>query len=1212
MFSSLARFRRWRGTSYPHARSLVNRSASADAIRAAEAPRVADARDLPPARIPLDVAVLEDRTLYSASPMVLDPLQVFVDENATRAEVDLDQLFSVDNTGSGSFQIVGTPLSQLGGNASVDDQHQLVLEFPEGQVGSTKFTVRGTNASGRVESLAVELIVREVNDAPTSGDLRDFTSVGDTQTVIDLFGAFDDEEDADRDLTFRLAGNTRPELFSSVEWDLERGQLILHHAEDAVGTAELTITATDRGGLSVGAGTAEGFHVFDQIGGTPGVNSPDTRGLGLSQLSLWTSWFFFDYTRGTYDYSELAVSRFLAALEAVPASEAEIPIVFDIENDFYVNTPVGRDRFAEVFSLAQQTRPDLNFGLYMYAPERAWYEPVYMERTLAHQEMGVNSWYTLNADKVEQNYEAWLARNELYRTAPVSPEYGGVPLADMMDTINVSLYTVMRNNAYDEPHWREISLDADANRLAWDGPELRESQVMRLRLSPDGQFGNGLSQWVDYYAVNVTEDSFQISATRNGAAIDFSANVTGKVFAGVKGPWENIWHDPSVIDWHLYAEQNVAEGRKFGKPVYAWISPSMYGAGEQHLDQEFFRLQLETLKPLVDGIVIFESAGRSATYHENQGWWAAVRDFMGTLDDGPAKVTIEVGSHLPPPEGQADEIAVVEDQARVFGPGLVLGNDVSGTGKPLVMELVAGPQHGVLEELSGGRWRYTPDANFHGSDTWSYRAFDGARFTEPVQVTMQVASVNDLPVALDDVAWMQEDGVLRLPVSQLLANDGDADGDSLRWELVSGPTHGTLVELQDGTLQYTPVGNFAGSDEILYRVSDGQDVSATARLRLEVVGVNDRPVAGNDLVLSLAGRTQEVMLSSLLANDVDAEGDPLAIRWVEQPAGGRVRDLGDGRWAYTPRLGFAGTDTLYYVVSDGSLESEVAQVTIQVLNATQSVAAVPVQGLLEDTSQRFSLEQLAGRAGLSTTRDGFAELKLSVTQGPRYGSLSRGLDGELVYTPNRNWHGDDSFRYRFEEGADQSREVSVGLQVAAVNDAPEARGDVYRITRNATLRVNGAGVLANDLDVDGDKLSLELVSGPRNGSLVWSGDGSFSYRAQNGFSGVDSFRYRVFDDQGGESLADVQLRVGMPAGATAASGTATAASSSPVSGWPPTQADLRAALSTNSGATAGGSGFAATTASSLSRNPSISTGLGSDSSSQLSGSRSITRTVRRR
>jgi hypothetical protein len=150
--------------------------------------------------------------------------------------------------------------------------------------------------------------------------------------------------------------------------------------------------------------------------------------------------------------------------------------------------------------------------------------------------------------------------------------------------------------------------------------------------------------------------------------------------------------------------------------------------------------------------------------------------------------------------------------------------------------------------------------------------------------------------------------------------------------------------------------------------------------------------------------------------------------------------------------------------------------------------------------------------------------------------------------------------------------------------------------------------LANDADVDGDKLSLELVSGPRNGSLVWSGDGTFSYRAQNGFSGVDSFRYRVFDDQGGESMADVQLRVGMPAGTTTSTGMTAAASSSPVPGWP-TQADLRAALSANSGGTAGGS---ATTANSANRALGISTGLGSDSSSQLSGSRSITRTVRRR
>ncbi len=1024
------------------------------------------------ARIPLDVDVLEDRTFFSATPLMLSAFEVQVQEDSTRATVKLNEVFTIDNFASTSYQVLGSGLSGIGGRATIDAQQNLQLEFPAGRLGETKFTVQGTNSVGQVQQLPIELLVQEVNDTPTAKPLANFTSTSGNQTVIDLWGAFADEEDADNELTYRLLGNSRPDLFSSVTWDLDRGKLILQHAAGKTGAAQLTISATDTGGLSVGAGTKSSFKVYDQIQGVHGVQSPDVTGMGLSEIALWTDWYFFEMTDGTYDRSTLDTSRFLEQLALVPADKKNVQIVVNIENDYYVNTPEGRNKFAEVFAMAQQARPDLNFGLYMYVPERSWYEPVYYLRMLRDQSLGFPTNYTLAAEELTANYNDWLARNALFRTAAVAPQYGGVPLANLLDTINVSLYTVVEK-FNDDSLWEQVDMDATANRFTWDGPDISNGQRVNLKLTNGGYFTNGLSTWVDYYTVNVVGSTFQIATTPGGAPIDFGATYSGgTLHAGIYGPWSDPMLNASVRDWDLYAEGNIAEGRKFGKPLNAWISPSFRGAGTQPLDYDFFRMQLETLKPLADGVVIYEPTVNTATYHENKGWFAALKDFMSTLDDPASTVTIQVGATTPPPpptpnpQAIADRITTTEDQPVIFSGSTLLANDVSN-GLSLTANFTALPSNGKLEEMSGGRWRYTPYTNFSGTDTFSYRVFDGTRYSASAQVQLQVNSTNDAPVAHDDVTWLREDSSLRLTMSSLLANDTDPDGDALTWQLITGPTRGTWQQNTDGTFNYVPFANMAGVDFVQYRVSDGKAFSNTATIGIYVIGTNDAPVANADLMRVTSGQSQAITVGQILANDRDPDDDALRARFIELPTNGTLRDLGTGQWIYTPRANFVGTDQFRYVVSDGQYTSSAAVITLQVVRPT--AAAVPAQDL---TAQ---------------------------------GTLSSGPD-------------DGS-----SEGAEAEGPAS---EPVPVNNTPTAKGDFFRMISGQQLAINGQGVLANDSDADSDGLTAKLVTGPRNGTLTLNTDGTFVYRPTDGYQGIDSFEYRAVDARGAESLAQVVLQIG--------------------------------------------------------------------------------------
>ena len=107
---------------------------------------------------------------------------------------------------------------------------------------------------------------------------------------------------------------------------------------------------------------------------------------------------------------------------------------------------------------------------------------------------------------------------------------------------------------------------------------------------------------------------------------------------------------------------------------------------------------------------------------------------------------------------------------------------------------------------------------------WSW--VEGAPFT----------GLNQAPTAADDSATTDEDAAATIAV---LGNDGDADGDALTLATVSAPAHGTATANADGTILYTPAGNYSGADSFSYTINDGQGGSATAMVTVTVTGIND-------------------------------------------------------------------------------------------------------------------------------------------------------------------------------------------------------------------------------------------------------------------------------------------------------------------------------------------------------------------------------------
>ena len=108
-----------------------------------------------------------------------------------------------------------------------------------------------------------------------------------------------------------------------------------------------------------------------------------------------------------------------------------------------------------------------------------------------------------------------------------------------------------------------------------------------------------------------------------------------------------------------------------------------------------------------------------------------------------------------------------------------------------------------------GSFTYTPNANFNGSDNFTYKANDGKANSNIATVSITVNAVNDAPVAVNDAYSVNKDTTLTVVAPGVLGNDTDVDGDPLTAVLVSGVSNGSLTLNSDGSFSYTPIRLFS-------------------------------------------------------------------------------------------------------------------------------------------------------------------------------------------------------------------------------------------------------------------------------------------------------------------------------------------------------------------------------------------------------------------
>jgi VCBS repeat-containing protein len=244
--------------------------------------------------------------------------------------------------------------------------------------------------------------------------------------------------------------------------------------------------------------------------------------------------------------------------------------------------------------------------------------------------------------------------------------------------------------------------------------------------------------------------------------------------------------------------------------------------------------------------------------------------------------------------------------------------------------LVTGPGHGTLTLNANGSFTYTPDANYNGPDSFTYKASDGTLTSNLATVTLTVTAVNDAPTAGDDAYSTAEDTALTVAAPGVLGDDSDPDGDPLTAVLVTGPSHGTLTLNANGTFTYTPAADFNDTDTFTYKASDGSAQSNLATVTITVTPVSDPPTATNDTYTTNEDTPLTVPAPGVLGNDTDPDGDPLTAVLGTGPGHGTLTLNADGSLAYTPAANYNGPDTFTYRASDGTTTSGLATVTLTI------------------------------------------------------------------------------------------------------------------------------------------------------------------------------------------------------------------------------------------------------------------------------------------
>ncbi|EJG0972065.1 tandem-95 repeat protein, partial [Vibrio parahaemolyticus] len=497
---------------------------------------------------------------------------------------------------------------------------------------------------------------------------------------------------------------------------------------------------------------------------------------------------------------------------------------------------------------------------------------------------------------------------------------------------------------------------------------------------------------------------------------------------------------------------------------------------------------------IVDGKLVFTPA-------ENFNGEATITYIVtdGDLTDE-ANVTVTVTPVNDSPVAVDDTVSTQEDTVVTID---VLPNDSDVDGDKLSIQSASVPEAQGKVEIVDGKLVFTPAENFNGHAEITYTVTDG-QLTDEAKVTVTVNPVNDAPtIKVDAVESITENAVSTdTVVATLTVRDTDTPEDQLTVSLENN-SNGYFV-LVGNEVKLTQAGvDAVNNDELNLKdltisasVLDGVNPTANDSDSLVVNRVNDAPTVENAIADQVLSEDFDAYTIDL--NEVFKDSDS-ALNFSVSGNNSIQISIVNGVATITPTADWNGKETITFTATDPSGESISQTVNFTVAPVADIVADKAT--VVEDTPTIIKV------LGNDTFEDDGKVVSLDTNNGPANGTVSVNPDGSVTYTPNDNYVGKDTFTYIVTSGG-VSESATVEVNVTPVNDAPVAKGDIATTQEDTAVTID---VLPNDTDVDGDKLSIESVSVPKEQGTVEVVDGKLVFTPAENFNGDAEITYTVTD-----------------------------------------------------------------------------------------------------
>ena len=702
------------------------------------------------------------------------------------------------------------------------------------------------------------------------------------------------------------------------------------------------------------------------------------------------------------------------------------------------------------------------------------------------------------------------------------------------------------------------TLVVDPSNAAFQNLAQGEQRVLTINYSVVDEHGASVAQTAQI-TVTGTNDAPTVSVAVTGAATEDSPVQIVDLLAGASDVDHNaVLH--AVITGHLPAGFTLV-----GNTLHVDASDPAYQSlaqGEQRFVTVYYN--------------VVDEFGASVAQ-------TAVVTITGT-NDAPVAV--------------ADNYTAAEDTTLIVGTAQgVLGNDSDMDSTLLSAVVVSGPAHGTLHLNADGSFSYLANANYNGSDAFTYRTSDGLASSSPVTVSINVSPVNDAPTAQNVTLTTTEDSPFQtLDVVNLMsASDIDA-GDVVSVQSVSLLT-GNLAfhDNGNGTISFDPnqynslSSTEHGVSDLLVTFVDGSGATVTKTLRVDVAGINDKPVAHDaafvtdqnavvqTLQLPILMGAQDVdghdslVVQSIVLNGVtlhDAQGnavtDPQAISTLAHftftDNHNSTITFNPGQYKALPQYSVSNfwtaeaQLTVTFTDNHGGYVTQV--LTVDVDGRNDAITAQ--NGIYSTTEDDPIVNHLDLITSLNASDPDFGDAVQIHAINKISGNLDYHVNGDntIGFDPNQynylaqGQHSVSQVNVTFEDNSHQLVTRTLTIDVLGVNDAPVALADSYSIASGQALSVDGAGVLGNDTDVDTGAVFSLVVHGPAHGTLTLNTDGTFIYVATPGYEGLDGFTYQAFDGRAYSAETAVTINVtpvnfaavigGVDAGSVAEDGVQTA------------------------------------------------------------------------